>query len=192
MTRFAARYPDRVEKLVYLDAAYDRVAADSALAEVFVVPPDVPAPPEPTAADTATPAAYVAFVHRTRGVDIPEADIRARFQFDGWHEEITPAYQSIAPERPDYRRVKAPALAIYAVIDSVAQLEPWQRSDLEHAAALRDMIRGTESVEAKLRAEFKREVARGTVVEIHGGHHWIFVSHRDRVLAAMREFLAKP
>ena len=59
MTRFAGKYPDRVSKLVYLDAAYDRVAADSMLNEVFPVPPDVPPRPEPTAADTATPAAYV-------------------------------------------------------------------------------------------------------------------------------------
>ena len=76
MTRFAGKYPDRVAKLVYLDAAYDRVAADSMLSEIFPVPPDVPPRPQPTAADTATPAAYVDFVHRTRGVDIPESDIR--------------------------------------------------------------------------------------------------------------------
>ena len=28
MTRFAATYPARVDKLVYLDGAYDRVRAD--------------------------------------------------------------------------------------------------------------------------------------------------------------------
>src|SRR5215208_673398 len=35
MTRFAATYPDRIDKLVYLDAAYDRVAADAMLQEAF-------------------------------------------------------------------------------------------------------------------------------------------------------------
>ena len=53
---------------------------DSLIDEVFAVPPDVPARPQPSAADTATAAGYVEFVHRTRGVNIPESDIRARYR----------------------------------------------------------------------------------------------------------------
>jgi pimeloyl-ACP methyl ester carboxylesterase len=108
MTRFAGTYPDRVAKLVYLDGAYDRIAADSMFNEIFPVFPDVPSRPQPTAADTATPAAYVAFVHRTRGVDIPEADIRTRYRHDGWEEEygivIKPCARSIRGIRPSARR----------------------------------------------------------------------------------------
>ena len=192
MTRFAGKYPDRVSKLVYLDAAYDRIAADSMMSEVFTVLPDIPIPPQPTAADTATVEAYVQFVHRTRGVDIPESDIRTRYRYDGWNENITRAYESIGAEHPNYRAVKAPALAVYAVVDTVTQLEPWQRTDREHAAGLQEVIRGTEFVERKLREQFRNQVAHSGVVEIHGGHHWIFVSHRDEVLAAVRRFLALP
>jgi pimeloyl-ACP methyl ester carboxylesterase len=192
MTRFAGTYPDRVVKLVYLDAAYDRIAADDMLSEVFPVPLEVAPRPEPTAADTATPEAYVSFVHRTRGVDIPEADIRERYRYDGWNEEITPAYQAITAEHPDYKKVRAPALAIYAVTDTITQLEPWQRADREHAATLQEIIRGTESVLRKLRTQFRTEVPHGFVSEIHGGHHWIFVSHRDEVLASVRRFLLQP
>jgi pimeloyl-ACP methyl ester carboxylesterase len=189
MTRLAGQYPSLVDKLVYLDAAYDRVAADALLQEIFPVPPNIPGRPEPTAADTATPAAYVAFVHRVRGVNIPEADIRVRFKYDGWREEIGNAYQSIQPEHPNYGAVKAPALAIYAVTDSVAQLEPWQRADREHAAAWQDVIRGLDRVDRSSREQFRREVEHGTVLEIHGAHHWVFVSNRDEVLAAVRRFL---
>jgi pimeloyl-ACP methyl ester carboxylesterase len=189
MTRLAATHPDRVDKLVYLDAAYDRVAADSMFNELFPVPPDLPEPPQPTAADTATPAAYVAFVHRTRGVNIPEADIRTRYRYDGWNEEITPAYRAIGVERPAYRSVRAPALAIYAVTDTVSQLEPWQRTDRAHAADWQDFIRLSAPVEQRLRAEFKNEVANSSVLELHGAHHWIFVSNFDEVVAATRRFL---
>jgi pimeloyl-ACP methyl ester carboxylesterase len=189
MTRLAGQYPSLVDKLVYLDAAYDRVAADALLQEIFPVPPNIPGRPEPTAADTATPAAYVAFVHRVRGVNIPEADIRVRFKYDGWREEITNAYQSIQAEHPNYSAVKAPALAIYAVTDSVAQLEPWQRADREHAAAWQDVIRGLDRVDRSSREQFRREVEHGTVLEIHGAHHWVFVSNREEVLAAVRGFL---
>jgi len=189
MTRFAGMYPDRVDRLVYLDAAYDRVAADSMITELFPMPPNVPARPQPTAADTATAAAYVAYVRRTRGVEIPEADIRTRYRYDGWNEQITLAYQSMSAEHPRYRSVRAPALAIYAVTDTVTQLEPWQRSDRAHAAALQEAIRGDEFVNRRLRAQFKNGVAHGEVLEIHGAHHWIFVSHRDEVASAVRRFL---
>jgi len=192
MSRFAAKYPDRVAKLVYLDAAYDRVAADSMLVAMFPVPPDVPAPPQPTEADTASAAAYVDFVHRTRGVNIPESDIRTRFARDGWREEVGLAYQAISVEHPPYREIRAPALAIYAVTDTVTQLEPWQRLDREHASALQDLVRASELVFRPLRARFKREVAHSAVLEIHGAHHWIFVSNRDEVVAAVRRFLLVP
>jgi pimeloyl-ACP methyl ester carboxylesterase len=190
MTYLASKHPDEVSKLVYLDAAYDRITASEMMAEVFPVPPTVPPRPEPTEADTATAAAYVEFVHRTRGVNIPESDIRERYKYDGWNEEVTDAYQSIGVVRPNYRGVRAPALAIYAVTDTVTQLEPWQREDREHITGMMELIRGTEFVEKKLREQFKREVAHSGVVEIHGGHHWIFVSHRDQVLAEVRRFLA--
>jgi pimeloyl-ACP methyl ester carboxylesterase len=189
ITRLAATHPDRVDKLVYLDAAYDRVAADRMLGDLFPVPPSVPAPPRPAAADTATAAAYVAFERRTRGVNIPEADIRTRFRHDGWDETRTVAYQSIMSEVPNYRAIRAPALAIYAVTDSVSQLEPWQRDDGAHAAGLLEMLRGTNLVYGKLRAAFRAQVRGSQVLEIHGGHHWIFVSNRDEVISAARRFL---
>ena len=192
MTHLAGQYPELVSKLVYLDAAYDRVAADSMIDEVFPVLPEVAPRPEPTAADTASPEAYVDFVHRTRGVNIPESDIRTRYRYDGWNEEITLAYESIGTEHPQYKRIRAPALAIYAVPDTVTQLEPWQREDREHVAGQQELIRGIESVERKLRSQFRDEVAHGSVLEIHGGHHWIFVSHRSEVISAVRRFLLVP
>lgn len=192
MTRFAGAYPALVDKLVYLDAAYDRVSLDSALQEIFPVSPNVPASPQPTAADTASAAAYVAFVHRTRGVDIPESDIRTRFRYDGWHEEITAAYQAIQVEHPAYSRVLAPALAIYAVTDDVSQLEPWQRADRAHLSGWQELVRGVERADRLSREQFRRQVAHGTVLDIHGAHHWVFVSNRDEVLAAVRRFLAAP
>lgn len=192
LTRFAAKYPGRVSKLVYLDAAYDRVALDSMFTAAYAVPLELPPPPTPDAADTATAAAYVAFVHRTRGVNIPEADIRARYRDDGWNEEITPAYRAIVVEHPDYAHVRAPALAIYAVTDSVSQLEPWQRDDTAHAVVWQEQIRRSAPLYAASRAQFRSQVAHGGVVELHGAHHWLFVSNADEVARTIRRFLAVP
>jgi len=168
ITRFAATYPARVDKLVYLDGAYDRVRAATLITDDSVPAPTGEAVPPPTAKDTLTESAYVAYVHRSRGVNIPEADIRMRFRHDGWREEISHAYQSISVESPQYRKVKAPALAIYAVDDS------------------------SDEVYALLRQQFRDEVANGQVVELHGAHHWIFVSNRAECLLAMRKFLSPP
>lgn len=166
ITRFAATYPARVEKLVYLDGAYDRVRAGMLITDDSVPAPMGESVLPPAEKDTSTEAAYVAYVRRSRGVNIPEADIRMRFRHDGWREEGSHAYQSIAVETPQYKRVKAPALAIYAVDDSDDELY------------------------SLLRQQFRDEVAKGQVVELHGAHHWIFVSNRAECLMAIRRFLS--
>jgi pimeloyl-ACP methyl ester carboxylesterase len=168
MTRFAATYPARVDRLIYLDAAYDRVRASILMADDSVPEPRPEVVAAPRRADTLSEAAYVAYVHRSRGVNIPEADIRMRFRHDGWREEATHAYQSIFVETPQYRRVLAPALAIYAVDDTSDELY------------------------SLLRAEFRDNVRNGKVLEIHAAHHWIFISNRAQVLAACRRFLSSP
>jgi pimeloyl-ACP methyl ester carboxylesterase len=166
LTRLAANHPERVDKLVFMDGAYDRVRANRLVSDDSVPAPDgEELRAKMTARDTASAAAYVDYVHRSRGVDIPEADIRARYRYDGWNEDVTRAAQSIEVETPQYRRVRAPALAIYAVNDQ------------------------SDALFARLRAEFKSQVARAQVLEIHGAHHWIFISNRDEVLAATRRFL---
>jgi pimeloyl-ACP methyl ester carboxylesterase len=165
MTRFAATYPARVDKLIYLDAAYDRVRASVLVTDDSVPEPRGETIPAPSGADTATEAAYVRYVHRSRGVNIPEGDIRMRFRHDGWREESTHAYASMSVETPQYRRLRAPALAIYAVDDSSDELY------------------------SLLRDQFRAQVANGQVLEIHGAHHWLFISNRAQVLAACRKFL---
>jgi pimeloyl-ACP methyl ester carboxylesterase len=194
LTRFALTYPNRTARLVYLDGAYDRLAMSEAMDSTFTEPLDVPSMPQPTARDTATPAAYVRFVHRTRGVPIPEADIRARLAYDGADEAATLAYQSVgsAAETPRWREVRAPALAIYSVADSVDQTEPWVRADRARRRNEQAFLDKIGPIYAESREKFRREIRRPTVVEIRGGHHWIFLSHADRVARAMRDFLLSP
>lgn len=194
LTRFAVTFPNRVTKLVYLDGAYDRPAMSDLVDSAFTEPIDLPSMPEPTARDTATPAAYVRFVHRTRGVDIPEADIRARLRYDGADESATLAYQSVgsAAESPRWEEIRVPALAVYAVVDSVDQGEPWVRADRARRANQQIFLDKIGPIYAYSREKFRRDVKRATVLEIRGGHHWIFLSHAERVARAMRDFLQAP
>ena len=128
-----ARYPERIAGLVYLDAAFNRGdAADSAAYNS--VAKTVPAPPGPAPADLASFTTLRSFLERTQGAAGPEAHLRARYLAnpDGsiggqWapdapiRQEITremrAAYTSYSPER-----IRVPALAVYAVPQTVDDL----------------------------------------------------------------------
>jgi pimeloyl-ACP methyl ester carboxylesterase len=197
LTRFAADYPERVAALVYLDAAHDR---SRLLERLEDAPP--PPPPPPTEADLASPEAYRAFVARSMRLPspevYPEAEVRATAVFgpDGaLADAVTPASIGEAilrgVERPRYAQVSAPALAIYMVTDSVQDRFPgYAAMDPDtRAAALRSFLETVEWADAS-RAQFRREVARGRVVELHGARHHVYMSHEEEVLREMRAFLS--
>ena len=120
LTTFAANYPERVASLVYLDAAYDR----SQQGPVERGSPDRPAPPSP--ADRTSLDAYLAYLFRTRPIyglyprDVVERDTRASLTLrpDGTagfrmgEKQYGEMLQSVSAGAPDYRRVRAPALAL--------------------------------------------------------------------------------
>jgi pimeloyl-ACP methyl ester carboxylesterase len=188
LTAFAAKYPARVSKLVYLDAAYDH----SHLAGVWS---GMPREPLMTAADSASPAAVQAYLLRTFGMRIPQAQIRATMVFGASGKllrNVTP--DSLDQEilrgtgRPDYAVVRAPALAFYAPCDST-RLGYWgQVSDAARAAArpvLAKLVRWC----ARQRDGFRRGVRHGRVVVLSGAVHYVFYSDAREVAADMRAFL---
>ncbi len=113
MTRFAVEYPQRVTRLVYLDAAYDWVLpADKA-------PPAMPPTnPQPTAEQLASPAGFAGYVGWLNGVaSFPVADIRATSVFDAsgkYERSKTPPAIAAAfavgatKEHPPYARLVCP------------------------------------------------------------------------------------
>lgn len=70
LTGLAASHPERVDRLVYLDAAYDH-------SELVPLLADYPTPPPMTVADSASPSAVQAYRLRTFGMHIPEGQVRA-------------------------------------------------------------------------------------------------------------------
>jgi pimeloyl-ACP methyl ester carboxylesterase len=194
MTELATRHPERVARLVYLDAAYDYAGMDSVKAVVFPTPPNRPHHPEPGAADTASPAALVAWVHRTRGVNIAEADIRTQLAYDGAREDATPAVAAIVETidavRPRFAALRAPALGVFAEQDSVAQMEPWFGADTARRAELQAMLDRGLPIDRYAQEHFRTAAPGNRVLVVPGGHHFVFVSHEPVVERAMRAFLA--
>ncbi len=117
LTLLAGEHPERVERLVYLDAAYDRT--DPSMRPGGDCDNGEP----PVAADLVSPASFRAWFERSRGVRLPEIEARMLFEY---HGPPGSAFKEYLPSvrRPDYARVRAPALALYAVPGSAADYYP--------------------------------------------------------------------
>jgi non-heme chloroperoxidase len=189
LTGFAATYPDRVVSLVYLDAAYDHSGIDTLLR-------DAPAF-APGAADSASPAALQAFFQRVYGPRIPEAQVRATEVFAATGKllrNVTPdsidALVIRGSGHPDYARVRAPALAFYAVTDSAPQIFPlWPSLGDATRARARAFTTRLQTWAARERERFRRGVARGQSVLLRGANHYVFFSNEAEVVREMRAFL---
>lgn len=189
LTAFAGAHPDRVLALVYFDAAYDHSVLGPYLGEF---------PQQPmTPADSSSPKAVQAFQLRTFGMLIPESQIRATEVFDAsghLRADVTPGTvdsQMLAGSgHPDYTKVKAPALAIDAVLDSAPQLFPrWAKLSDSARAQGRRFYAGISAWGSEQRELFHKGVPNARVLELHGANHYVFYSNRTDVVRAMREFL---
>ena len=176
MTLFAAMYPQRVIKMVYLDAAYDRTKNFSCVNDqpggggmtpAFrrivgeamncpgwekIVAPDMP-PPDMLNVDVST--------------------MKAAMQF-----------------HPDYTKIKAPSLAIYADADlpqTAGKLDEETQKKLDAWWKEKQVPITRASIE-----QFRKEMKNGQVVEIKGATHYVFVGpYKDQVIKLTRDFLAK-
>lgn len=192
MTRFAEIHGARCAGLIYLDAAYDRSGIDT-LARIQPSVPD----PRVRAADTASLPSVRALYERVMGLHEPDSEIRATVRFD-----VTGRYQGdvtadslkarvVSGKRvARYDRVHCPALAIYAVPDSVADVIPYYAEfDAAGRTQGEALLRFVQGVVADSRARFS-QFPQNKVVDLHGGNHFIFLQRPAEVARAMRAFLS--
>jgi pimeloyl-ACP methyl ester carboxylesterase len=194
LTELGTHRPDRVSRLVYLDTYCNVAGTDSLMGLLFQTPPPgLPAPVEPGDADTLTVEGYVEFVHSTRGVPIPESDIRARYVVDGWNERLVTGFQPVLVDAMSVLRlcrgVQVPALAIIADRSEIGHEEPWVQADTASWPSQREIERMGGDLNRIVVAAFTKAIPSGRAELIAGGHHWVFASHPDEVERLMREFL---
>jgi non-heme chloroperoxidase len=191
MTRFALTFPEKTGKIVYLEAAYDRVDAQRLESKFPKLPPD-----PPTSQDLRSPNAVCSFIARTE-IRMPEAEIRAIRVFgpDGrFLRPVTPDWilhvLATTVEHPDYRSIHAPLLAIYAVYETPVQLAPrYSWADPETRTALDKVFEMWSHFAEAQRHFLKDSVPDARVVEIHSANHYIFISRHAKVLEEIRAFL---
>jgi non-heme chloroperoxidase len=192
MTRFAEIHGTRCAGLIYLDAAYDRSGIDT-LAQRQ---PSAPAP-KIRASDTVSLASIRAVYARVMGVREPESDIRATVRFDAsghYLGDVTAdslkARVASGKRVARYDQAHCRALAIYAVPDSVPDVVPYYAElDERGRAQAQAVLEFVRAVVADSRARFAR-FPQNTIVDLHGGNHYIFLQRPVDVARAMRAFLS--
>jgi non-heme chloroperoxidase len=193
LTRFAEAYPDRVKKLVYLDAAYDRAG----LPEKYKQAPSPPAASKEDRASFERVHQWVMKNWSKPWTDAWEADLRDIIIFDpqeGVYRSATPdaVYAAMLKgseeSHPDYAKVKAPALSFYALYDVAAMCAVF--TDEASRQKMKDFIElvliphQRENI-----AGFKREMVRGRVIEMPNTDHACFIQKQDEVVREIRAFL---
>ncbi len=194
ITAMAGTHPERVDRIVYLDAAYDwadpaYVAAVHSFPDIYKTPPSeawrsldayrayVQTVWFPAVSDASRFEAYL----RDRTVIQPDGTVRSAMR-----DNVAQALAAMLfTERRDYTKVRSPALAIYATTmldvrngDSaqIAQNLAWEQ---QHAVPFR----------AASKARVRRELANVEIVSVPGTRADFLFTSREPVVAAMRRFL---
>lgn len=193
LTRFAGQHPDRVLKLVYLDAAADRAG----LPELMKRPPEL----APAKTDLESLDSFRRWVSRLSfWSEACEANLREMMVCspDGKIlREAKPGkasrllMQGTKDSHPDYSKINSPALSIAAVgfssklTDVVQALPEPARSKAE------DYLRKVAQFQHQEIERFRKGIANGRVIEFSNTDHHCFIHRENEVVREMREFLAQ-
>jgi non-heme chloroperoxidase len=194
ITKFAVAYPERVEKIIYLDAAVNLTKAN--MDKYNFQDPGIY--PDMTHADSSSLKGVKQYIQRVYGLTYTDAEIKATnvFSADGkFLKELTPGsvYSAMlnAVEDPDYFHIKCPALSISkGPISDVSVRFPFYKGldSIKRKRAERKHEKQTlfENAESE---RFQKEITNGTVHNIPNADHYIFLSHPVETEKLIREFL---
>ena len=192
LTAFSSTYPDRVDRLIYLDAAVSRAA----MRDVLTGTPR----PLQSPADLKSYEAFRRWLARVGyWSEAWEANVRETMilnESGALSGPVMPpnvsrcVMRASMEFRPDYTKITVPALSFATVgwspaMDAYVRSLP--RAERQGAEAFRD-----EKLVPFQRAEidrFRRGVRNGRVVELPDTDHHCFIHRRDRVVRVMRSFL---
>lgn len=198
LSTLGVRHAQRVAALIYLDAAYDRVAL--APSERYrELNASLPDRPQPLPEELLSYAAFLRYLDRLGSSPLPEGELIATWNMDNRYlaGQITmdprvPQAIQANLKSPDYASLHVPALALYATSNGPdALLKPWY--DANDAALRRNLSELQAMTDAMKRREiekFRSGVKGAQVLELPGAEHWLILSHRDIVLRAIIDFVA--
>ena len=187
LTRFAILYPDRVAKLVYLDALLRADELESLIAEDSIKV-------RATAADFASYQSARSWFQRCFfGFWSPalETDFRLNTTPSTTTDIIFKDAARSPVWRQDYSVIRAPALIIYTLA-TLKQRRPCVAASPDRDRARRAQVfldRRYRPYQMESVDWVGRQMPSAKVVEVRNGHHFLFFSNQDQVLREMRRFL---
>ena len=194
-----ARVPDRVNRLVYLDAAVDHRHLFDTPAWLNAFP--APEPPNPSYADYGgnSIAAWLLSAERMVGPGYPEAELRAMFRYDADDMvigRVAPDSIDIVMQRgalpAELSRIRPPVLAIYAMPGSAPVSYPfWNSLDPTSRARAQKSFVVISRTFAAQEERYRREVRDVRIREIPGARHYVFLTHPGEVRHEMLDFLLR-
>lgn len=187
ITQFAVKHPDRVNAVIYLDAAYDHILTgqwQSSLSSSFEA-----GPPAPTAGDIESVQAFQRYLASVHGVTLPLGEVLASFRFDAagvFQEPRSPprVMQEImaATEPPNFAGVRAPVLSVYSDFQVPQDFAPWLPD--ESSALSEELLRQVATERERVEALFPK-----LTVVMRRNHHYQFLSEPDWTESTIRTFL---
>jgi non-heme chloroperoxidase len=198
MAFIGARYPDRVTKLVFLDALYEYIEEDVPL---FAANPVPPAPPPPES--FASVAEYCEdFVNRYpayRPLRSPTWDawwaMSLRKRDDGrFVEKMRPEtaqqmFGNMVGYQSDLAAIRCPVLAVFAY-QSADWIMPSGASDALRRQVVAYAERMNREFKDRNLARARDEIQNATILVLEDTSHYCFLDKEDVVADAMEEFLA--
>lgn len=189
LNKLGAVYPDRVKKLVYLDAL--DIGSGG-----WVILPQPPPPPPDTAADLKSVQRFAAALARSDGYRKPLAAICNMTRRDSSGRvvgAITPPeisskiYEGLQPAQ--YDRIQAPALGIFNKITPQYRLPYYWDLDPAQQEEFNRNIRSLATwIEGAIQ-RFRSGVTNSRVIELHDTNHYVFIVDEALVVREMRKFL---
>ena len=196
ITAMACMHPERVDRIVYLDSAYDW--ADPAVVAAFKAIPVSFSPGDkdmsslnefrkfvravwfPSVRD---PSVFEAFMRDSVVVRPLDGSVRLNEGEAAWQA----LFNSLINYRREYSKVHSPALAIYAatMADSTEHQKPNVRAD-----SLAWEEKYVASFRKASRERAQRELPNVEVMQVRCSHRDLVFACRDTITAAMKRFLA--
>ncbi|MDO9300456.1 MAG: alpha/beta hydrolase [Anaerolineales bacterium] len=201
LSHFSALYPERVLKLIYLDAAYDRIS--TSYKDMVENSPWKKIQAPGLDADYYTEKDYFAAMKRA----YPSFTViwTEAMEEQSLHEIIKTPEGKIADKMSDAvskvimdtltnyvledSKIKSPTLAFFAISKGVNTIsDEWmteeQKTQIMDHVETRENSWTRESIE-----QFRQNVPHAKIIEIPQGHHYCFIEQEELVYEEMRKFL---
>lgn len=201
LSRFAILHPDRVIKLVWIDAAYDRtdpeyqaLMARNPMSKMM--PPWPSEPLDSIEEQIATIKRLYPSLAAIWGPEV-EADLMANVTINAEGKVIEKATDAINAAisatintyKADYAGIRVPMLSIFVLIDGTDFLSYELMTGEQRAQVLDYFKKERVPYKRKYIEHFRTSVPEARVFVIPNGNHYCFLKQADLVFNEMRSFL---